>query len=326
VSEPADLARAFDQGDRAVIAALASGVAAVLPTATPDMVEIIRVAFDGRLLSQAVEVEAGASSVDVRVSFEATMPATSALAVDFSAHDFMQAGDGLETSLALELATGARNFTVFGVSDMEASLEYVPTAGTSTLTHSAGSYNKMLAVVMSICVAVFCLCAFTLRQSRSRLRKRSGVNRGISDPDVVPSVTTDPGPAQLTSVALPDGRVDQCPPQPPLSSRTEPLSVRQLQLSPEEEDGGNAIGGFSGGVQSFGCCKMASPGAQSQPCSAQEVRMPPAMASAWEHSTWRLKLGEMATFEGVWETPWNERRPATGANSCNLLEVSYRYR
>lgn len=246
------------------------------------------------------------------------MPATSTLAVDFSARDFVQAGDGLETSLALELAAGARNFTVFGVSDLEATLEYVPTAGTPTPSHSAGSYNKVLAVVMSLCVAVFCVGAFTLRQSWRRLRKGFRDNRGISGPDVVPAVKSDPGPAQLTPVATLDGGADQRPPQPPLSSRrTESLSVRQLQLSPEEEDGGNAIGGFSGGVQSFTCCKMASPGARSQPCSA--------LAGARGHSTWRLKFGEVATFEGVWETPWNERRPEIGANSCNLLEVTYRY-
>jgi len=208
----------------------------------------------------------------------------------------------------------------------------VAAAGTPTLSEpandGAGSLNKMLAVVVSICVAIFCVGAFAWRQSRSCLRKSREGNRGISDPDVVPAVKSGRGPGQSNSIAPQGGGVDECPSQPPLSSRIEPpltsrievLGVRQLQLSPDEEEGGEAICGF-------GCCKMINPGLGSQPSSVQEVRKPPTLADARNQSTssWRLKT-ELATFEGVWETPWSDRRPATETNGSNLLVVSYKYR
>jgi len=322
LSEPADFARAFDQGDSAVSAALASGIAAVLPTATPDDVEITSVVFEGRLLSTAAGVEAGAGSAGVQVSFEATLPAASALAAGLSAHEFLQAGDALETNLALELAQGARNFTVFGVSVLEATLAYVAVAGTTTAsdsaTYRAPSYNKMLAVLISLCVAVFCVFCFCVRQSRGCGRKRKKGGCGISDPSDVPAVPSGLARVQPSPITPLEG-ADPCPPQPPLSSRMQPLGSRhdsaqavQLQLAPGEAEGDEAIAGF-------GCCKVASLGVWGQPSSVQEVPKAPV-------STWRLKLGEVATFEGVWDGPWSEQRPTTESSSLNILEVTYEYR
>merc|ERR1740120_679102 len=86
------------------------------------------------------------------------MLAASTLAVNFSAQDFLQASDELERVLTVELATGALNFTVLGVSDLEATLEFVADARTTTLSapaiDEAGTNVALPAVVALVCVVI----------------------------------------------------------------------------------------------------------------------------------------------------------------------------
>lgn len=292
LSEPAGLARAFQQGDRAVGAALARGVAAALPAATPDMVDITGVSLDGRLLSSAVAgVEAGSGPASVHVSFQAAMPAASALAANFSALVFSRAADWLEASLALELATGALNFTVLGVGDLEATLELVAvgttlsdrtttlsdTAENAVGSHAAGILALSVALG-SVCVAVCCvgIGAFTWRRGGGCWR-RGG--HKISDHDVVPAVQSG------TSTAT--------------EQLTEPSLVLQVQLSPREEDGDEP-------TADLGSCQVADPGGTGQP--------------------WRLKLGDLATVEGSWEMPWASKEWQPLVELSSLVDVTYKYR
>lgn len=325
LSEPADLARAFEQGDRAVSAALASGVAAVLPTATPDMVDITGVAFDGRLLSTAARSEARSGSASVRVSFETTMLAASSLVAN-SAQDFLQAADGLETSLALELAGGALNFTVFHVSDLQATLDFVAAANTTTLSGSANNGAatnfEFFGLVMLVSVAICCVSALIWRQSRKYLRKSRKDKRDIRDHDAVPAVNNGPGLHPVFPIVPFD---DDVPPQPPCTLRPEALTGQLLfhpqQQAPGEEEDSESIVGRD-------WWKMTIPGVQVCPLSmVQDVRRHLTLAGALEQepSVWRFKVGELATLEGVWEMPWSEKRPSSEVNNnCSVVEVSYR--
>ncbi|CAK0861424.1 unnamed protein product [Prorocentrum cordatum] len=212
VSEPDGLARAFERGDDAVVAAFASGVADVLRVATPGLV-------------------AGAGPAGVRVSFVVRLSSSEGLSVQ---RRFLQAAARLESLLALELAK--ENFAVLGVSDLEAAVEFVAAAGTTTPSDSvragAGASSELLAVVASLVVATCGVGAFTWRQSRSRLRKRRDGERDASGHGVVPVVDCGPGLAPLDFTAPPEDGVDQSLPQPPYTSRMGPVTERSQVLQP----------------------------------------------------------------------------------------------
>jgi len=296
LSEPEELVRTFEQGDRAVRAALASGVAAVLPAATPANVDITGVSFDGRLLYSAAGAKASIGSASVRVSFEATMPATSAFAVNFSAPEFSQAAAALESSLALQLASGALNFTVLGVAGLEVTLVLVglgPTPPPSPAKHALGDSADLLALSMAVCVAVCCVGAFTWRQAGSCRRESCKGKRRIVDHDAVPAVKSDPRAAQMSplgGVVPLDEDGDRSP----------------SQLAPGEAEGDEPVACRTS-------CVMASPGMRHVP--------------AQPGGAWQFRLGGLATIEGVWEMPCvsGERRQ-TEENSVSLLEVTYEYR
>jgi len=305
--------------------ALASGVAAVVPAATPEMVDITGVALDGRLLSSAARTEARSGSAGVLVSFEALMQLASSLAESVSAQDFMQAADGLETSLALELARGGLNYTIIGVNDLWATLEFVAAARTTTLSGSAndeaGANAELLAVIVSLCIATCCVGIYIWKQSTICLHNSQKCTCDISDRDVIPAATSGPGLALVNPIVPID---DGAPTQPPCSLRKEPLTERSLlqvlQLARGEETGSESIA-------SRHCCNMTIPGVSTQPLSMiQDVGQLATLAGAPEQeaSIWRLKIGERATLEGVWEMPWDEKRQGAKLNgSCKLVEVIY---
>jgi hypothetical protein len=253
------------------------------------MVDITGVSLDGRLLSSAAGVEAGSGSASVHVSFEAAMPAAGALAANFSALVFSRAADGLEASLALELATGALNFTVLGVGDLDATLEFVA-AGTTALSDPAEnavvSRAELSALSMAVCVAVCCIGAFTWRRAGSRRRKSCKGEHEISDHDVGTSTMEQRSHEVVPAVESGTSTMEQL---------TERSHVLQMQPTPGEEDSHDPIAGLS-------CCQMTNPGSQRQPL--------------------RLKLGGLATIEGFWEMPWvsSEWRPLVEVN--NLVDLT----
>jgi hypothetical protein len=277
------LVRAFEEDDRTVSAALASGVAAVLPTATPDMVDIVGVTFDGRLLSEATGVEASAGSAVAQISFEAAMPAASTLAASFSAQDFLQAADELERILAVELARGALNFIVLGVGDLEATLEFMAFARTTTLSASAidGAGTNLLfvlsVVVGLVFLAICCVGTVAWGALKTCRRKSKSCDR-------VPAVRS----SALES--LEDG-VGHRASQPLCTSRTEPPTERSIA-----------------GLQ---CGRMTNLGAQSQPCpKVQDVRrhLPLAGATEQQASAWRLKLQDLSEHVYALERAATSRR------------------
>ncbi|CAK0875340.1 unnamed protein product [Prorocentrum cordatum] len=291
LSEPADLVRVFEQGDPTVSAALAFGIAAVLPTATPDMVDIISVTLDGRLLSVAEGAEADAGSAGVRISFEAAMPVAWSPAVSFTAQDFLQASDELERALAVELARGALDFSVLGVSNLEATLEFVADAQTTTLSAAAidgGGVKLVLSVVLlSVGVTVCCVGTLAWRRWGNCLHKSGDRRLGTSLRDAVPAVGSGPGwatPNSLATESLEDG----------------------VHIVPRSPAPGESIASLLYG-------RVARPGVEGQSCpvpmGARRSPAPPG-APGLEASAWRRSRTWPST-----SMPWRGRRPTAETRS-----------